>query len=125
MSAHEHPVPRASQAEQQWRQLDPARRRALFRGDDPVSREEARTSLGFALGMRERTTLWSTVGAVAAFVIVLALELVREAGVDSDSFILAGAIAVGVGLGLAFSGRRRARTLEGRARELLEASDQA
>jgi hypothetical protein len=96
-----------------------------LRDGDPVDKDEARISLGFALRMSDRASLWAAVGAASAFVIVVALELLMETGLDVDSFVLAGGIAVGVGLGLAFSGRRRARRLERIARESLAAPEEA
>lgn len=120
MSSPQTGVPAGRQAEARWRELDPGRRRAiLLRGSDPSSDQEAGIVLGYARRIRQRLPLMTSLGAVSAFVVWLAISMLVEDRLSGQSMLLAGVVAVSVGLGLFFGGRVRARRLERRAEEAL------
>ena len=109
--------------EARWRQLGWRRRSALvIRGDPPSGRREAMTALGYSRLILHRARLWALLGAVSAFVVVLALEMLIGGGVTTDSLVLGGAISVGVGLGLGVGSRLQARNLHRRAEAVLAES---
>lgn len=78
--------------------------------------------LGYTHQMRRRSQVWAILAAVSAFTIVLAIELLVEGSIGTNSLILAGGIAVGTGLGVELGGRHQARRLRRKAEAALAES---
>lgn len=124
MSTHGGQVPSGREAEQRWRRLDWTKRiDMVLRGNTPETQDEALTALGYARRMLDKNEIWAFLGALSAFVVVLALEMIVQSGLTGQSLILAGGIGVGVGLGLEIGGRMQARKLESRAERALIADE--
>lgn len=111
--------------EERWRDLGIRRRWDLVAGGGwPEGRDEAITMLGYARTMRKRSWLWVVVAGLAAFSVVIALEMLIAGSLDTGSVILAGGIAVGVGIGFQLGGRYQARRMHRKAEATLAATSE-